>query len=84
MEKTGRHLLWNVKCSEGRKISTGDVFYLMGTTKVKIVGNEDCLYPSCEILEATPASKYRVGEVNRVYIKVLYQRKKGLKNRGRK
>ena len=57
-------------------LEIGDIKYLSGsTTKVKIIGNEDTLYPKCEILEAYENSKYfkRIGMKFRISRQILYK-----------
>lgn len=75
--KIPRHLMHDVKMKNGRKLNKGDVFYLMGSgTKVEITGKEDCLYPECRVIETGKTSKYAIGQIARIYSKILYPAKK--------
>lgn len=59
--------------STGKIINGADVFYLSGfSTKVIVLRFGNSTKPLCQILEAAPSSKYKVGKRVRISRRILY------------
>lgn len=56
-----------------KPLRIGDIRYLSGkATKVEIVGNENGMYPEVKVLEKSKLSKFQVGQIIRIYRRILY------------
>ena len=59
---------------ERKELKIGDIRYLSGfSTKVRVLRRIKYMYIWCEVLEVSPRSKHKVGDVIYVYRNILWK-----------
>lgn len=60
---------------ERKELKVGDIRYLSGfSTKVKLLSRFNYKYIWCEVLEVSPFSKHKIGDVIYVYRNILWKK----------